>query len=195
MTFETRKQNLKVAPAKGSELPRDFLKMVEDVFSTHFADHLTRLSSIQKGPHFVAAGHVFLDEMVLAITLTFKNKLNATTLYASLDYDPQASQPTIQDLLNLAVDGLGATLQVLLPQSETPTEAEYEPWLSQALSDFETGPLFWTQAEIEKRAIWYKLDKANTQLDSLADQWLKKHDPKYQENLEKEQEEVEANSP
>jgi hypothetical protein len=176
----------KESPIKGSPLPKDFIGMVTDVFTKNFGEGLAKIRKITKDElGFQAIGQVFPEEIVLCVTLVQEKSLSATSVYASVDFDPKASTPTIQDLLPLCVDAIGAVYDPLLnTEDKTALEGLVEGPLS-ALNDI---PFEWTLLQIDKQRIYVKMDKANPHLDKMADDWLAKHDPNLEE-LERQAEE------
>jgi hypothetical protein len=173
---------------KPGDLPVDFLKLVKEVFSTNFESGLKALAKIKADPSFEAQGRVFVDEIVLAVSLIHEGQLAATTVYASCDFDPKASSPTIQDLLNICVDAIGSFYGAYL----NPKNRErLEQLADESLSALEAAPFQWTPLEVEKRQVFLKVDKANPKLDQMADEWLAKNDPRLEEREAEEQREME----
>lgn len=160
--------------AKHSPLPVDYLKMVKDVFTTNFDEGLQAVNAIKPGTEFVASGSIFPDEIVVSLSLVNQHELAATTGYASIDYDPKASAPTIQELLSACVDGLGALYTQIL---DTENKERIEQIAEASLSAFEGIPFEWAKLAVEKHNVYLKVDKANPNLDQLADDWLAKNDP------------------
>jgi hypothetical protein len=185
-SLDRRKPN----PIKGSALPSAFIGMVTDVFSKNFDEGLKKIKKITGDKiQFQALGEVFPEEIVLCVTLVQEKSLSATSAYASVDFDPKASTPTIQDLLPLCVDAIGAVFDPLLnTDDKTALEGLVEGPLS-ALNDI---PFEWTLLQIDKQRIYVKMDKANPHLDKMADDWLAKHDPDLEE-LERQAEEESEN--
>lgn len=152
------------SPTKGVTVPQDFCKMVADVFSKNFATQLKKMPKEATFPTFDVIGTIFPKEIFLAICLSFKNQTTATTVYASLDFDPKATLPKAQDLLHLAVDAIGSVFEHML---ETP-EALAEPGLDKILG----VPYEWAPHELEKRKVYLKVDKANLSLELAASKLL-----------------------
>ena len=172
-----------------SPLPVDFLKMVAEVFRTNFEVGVKELRKFTKGDlSFDVNGAIFADEVVLCVSLLEENQLAATTVYASADFDPRASAPTAQDLLAICVDGIGVVYGQLLDPEEP---KRLEQVASESLSAVEDIPFVWTQTNVERRRIYLRVDKANPQLEALADDWLRKHDPNLHELEEMNEEEAE----
>ncbi len=184
MSYDSRKALTRPPVTRYSDLPVDFLKLVVEVFTANFDSFLKKLKEQKPSTRFTASGRIYGDEIILCLTVGFKGELGSTTLRASIDYDKQASHPAVPDLLNSAVDALGHSLTDL---SQT-----IEPWFESSLSNFESAPYEWTAVEVENRKVFIKIDKTNPDLDKMTEDWLKKNDPQYKKNLEKEHEEVEA---
>src|SRR4051812_33052638 len=92
---------------KASSLPFDYLKLVNEVFTTNFNGGLEALKKVKPAkPRFEATGTVYPDEVILCVTLMHEGEIAATSVYASTDFDPKASAPTVQDLLAACVDAI-----------------------------------------------------------------------------------------
>lgn len=173
---------------KGAPLPEDYLKMVGEVFSTNFDAPLQELRKSQPSARFVAQGTIYPDEICLAVSLAFEGQLAATTVRASVDYDPLASSPKVEELLAVCIDGIGSVFSELTDEEQP---QRLEQLLDASASALENVPLEWAGIKIEKRSVFLIVDKSNLELDTAAEDWLAKNDPHYQENLEKEQAETE----
>jgi hypothetical protein len=172
-----------------SPLPVDFLKMVAEVFTTNFDEGLKSLRRHTQGElSFEATGAVYLDEAVLCVSILERDNLAATTVYASLDYDPKASAPTLQDLLGSGVDAIGALYNTLLDPTD---DARLEQIASHSVSALEHVPFEWAEHKAERYKVYLKLDKSNPRLEGLADDWLRKNDPDLQQLEAETEEEVE----
>lgn len=161
----------------GGGLPADFTEMVREVFTTNFDREMKKLAAVKADPVFSSKGEIFPNEIVLSVTLGHEGQIAATTVYASVDFDPKASSPTAEDLLGACIDALGAVFSQILAD--------------ESLSALENVPYEWTKLEIEKHHIFVKIDKSNPALDEMADDWLAKNDPKSLEEDEEEQKETE----
>jgi hypothetical protein len=172
-------------PGKSTPLPDDYLQLVREVFTTHYDAALQKLGQLKPNPRFDAAGAVFPNEIVLGVSLQHEGQLAATTLYASVDFDPKASAPTAQELLSACVDAVGAFFDQLLTDEHIPQLAD------ESLAAFENVPFEWTPLEVDRFRVYLKLDKSNPLLDRLADEWLEKNDPREADAAKKEHEETE----
>src|SRR5271168_5400750 len=154
----------KTSAMKSSPVPSDYTKMVGDVFSANFDEGLKELKKL-KGTfaRFEVNGAIFPAEVVLAVSLLIGKELAATTVYASVDYDPRASVPQIQDLLSVCVDAIGTVFGPLLAKEEIAKVAE------QSLSALKGVPFEWTAVTVERQKIFVMIDKSNPNLDQLAD--------------------------
>lgn len=183
--MENRKSKGSDQEGRTADLPGDYLKMVTDIFTTHFDAELKALSNITSLPYFVAHGRIYLEEVVLCVSLHRRKELAATTAYASSDFDPKASSPKAEDLLSACVDALAGLYTRLLDLND-PTRLEAMAHAS-SLSAFEEVPFEWSPVEIGNRKIYLKVDKANPVLEKLADDWLIQHAPEVQEELKREE--------
>ena len=167
---------------KPTALPSDYLKMVAEVFSGHFSEKIATLKKKGLEPSFQAIGSFYPDEIVLSISLAFKDQMAATTVHASTDYDPAASAPTPEELLSGCVDAAGAVYDVIFKEIDLLAQGD--------LTHIPDVPLMWSHLEVNKRGVYVKADKANVALDQAADEWLAKNDPEYQ--AEENQDQAEA---
>lgn len=188
--MERRKQpKISATPVKPTDLPVDFTRMVSDVLTSGFEEGLKALEKIGTPAQFAVFGHLYGDEIVLGASLTFGERLAATTGYASVDFDPAASSPTVEDLLSLCVDGLGALFNVLLDPKNT---ERLEQLSADSLGALEGIPFQWSAVEIHKRPVHLLVDKANLSLDKATDDWLAKNDPDHGKLEAQSQAEAEA---
>jgi hypothetical protein len=165
-----------------SPLPADYLKMVTDVFTTNFDAGLQALHGLRADPRFEAGGAIYPDEVVLSVSLVHPGRLAATTVHASVDFDPKASAPKVDEVLAACVDAVGALYESLL----NPKAPERLQQLAEeSLSALEGIPFEWTAFEIDRFRVHLKVDKSNPKLDEMTDDWLLKNDP---EALERERE-------
>ena len=191
MALETRKS----ADLKSSPLPVDYIKMVHEVMRAHFDESLQsiRKFSPQKNPYeLTCVGEIYPQEVVVAVTLASNDVMAANTAYASMDFDPKASSPMIQELLGACIAALGSLWTVFLQNDEWLKSGQWEELLHGKLADLEDAPLEWTQVKIEKFKVFLRFDKANLHLDQEASDWLAKNDPRTQEEIEREQEEAKS---
>ncbi|MFL5812398.1 MAG: hypothetical protein ACJ763_02375 [Bdellovibrionia bacterium] len=175
--------------SKFSELPVDYVKMVNEVFATNFDEGLKALAKINPAPaHFTTTGRIYIDELIVCVSLLHEGQMAATSVYASCDYDPKASAPTIQDLLAACVDAIGAVYSQLL----SPENPEIiEQLANESLSAMENIPFEWAELKVERYKVYLKVDKANPMLDQMADAWLEKNDPEIRAEHEEEEKETE----
>jgi len=175
MIHERRKST----ESKFSELPSDYTQMVHEVFMSNFSDSVEAMK-LSPAPVFVTQGEIYSDEIVVHASLVQEGRLAGTTAYASTDFDPKASSPSIEDLLSLCVDALGDLFQQLFELAEK--SGDKANILDANLQDLGELPLEWTQVDINKRKLFVRVDRANPSLDQAADQWLAKNDPGFLEN-------------
>ena len=171
------------AGTKTADLPVDFLKMVKEVFTTTFDAGLKEVAKLKSNPQFSIRGRIYPQEVVLCITLLFDGQIAATSAYASVDFDPKASSPTIQDLLGLCVDALASVYETLLDPKHP---ERIEQLADESLSAMDEVPFEWTLVQVDKKKIYVKMDKANPVLDEAADEWLKRNDPEALKKIEDE---------
>jgi hypothetical protein len=190
--METRKKHDLSSGAqasKFSDLPVDYTRMVNEVFTTNFDEGLKALSKFNPAEtRFTTTGRIYTDEIIVCVSLLHEGQMAATSVYASCDYDPKASAPTIQDLLAACVDAVGAVFSQLL-SPETPEILEQVA--NESLSALENIPFEWAEFKVERHKVYLKVDKANPELDQMTDAWLAKHDPDLLAETEEEEKETE----
>lgn len=182
--METRKNSAKPTArfSKSAELPVDYTRVVREVYTTNFDEGLQKLAELQavdaagKKPasRFEVRGAIFGDEIVIAVSLVTEDQIAGTTVHASVDFDPKASSPTAQDLLNVCVDAVGSIFATLL-DAEKPTTIE--KIASGSLAAFDEVPLEWAKIEFDGRRVWLMVDRSNPTLDEMTDRWLAENDP------------------
>lgn len=175
--MESRKNSLKSSTrlARAAELPADFTAIVKEVFTTNFAEGMKLLEKIQKTENtFSVRGAIYADEIVLGVSLVSEGVIAATTIFCSVDFDPKASSPSAQDVLNICVDAVGSLYATLLDPA---FPNRIEQLAGGTLSSLEEIPLEWTKIEFENRRVWLLVDKSNPTLDEMTDRWLAENDP------------------
>ncbi|MBI3544836.1 MAG: hypothetical protein HY075_16310 [Deltaproteobacteria bacterium] len=159
----------KDTPFQGTKLPRDYLKLVEDVFNKNFSKKLT----IEKGSKeiFVAHGEIFPDELLLCMSLKQPKTLRMTTCYASVDYPaPQfkkesgkpatTTSEAVQFSVNVCVDALASFFNSFFDDGRP---VDYDLEYSQG----------WTTVDIDKNTrVYLRITRDNPELEAEADALL-----------------------
>jgi len=153
------KADVPVKLKSGTPVPVDYVQMVKEVFEKNFSEGLKELAKIHTAPKFFVGGRLFGDEIVFFVSLLFEGRLAATTVWASSDFDPNASAPKADTLLGLCIDGIGSFYSQYLDPKKP---QNLELLAGEALSDFEGAPFEWTKMDINKRSIYLKVDKMNS---------------------------------
>ncbi len=183
MKWERRNQDLN-STARPGELPVDFLKLVEETLSQALESGLAEIRKIHPLSEFKASGAIFGDEVVLSITLFHGEQvLSATTIHGSVDYQPSQEVPSLNDLLALCLDTIGSSFQHYLDPEFPERVAQVA---QSSMSALEEAPFEWTPLKIQegqKITVHVKMDKSNPTLDRMAEEWLEKNDPNYQESV------------
>jgi hypothetical protein len=170
----------KDTPFTGTKLPRDYTKLIEDVFNKNFSKFLT----IEKGAKekFISYGEVYPDELVLAISLKNPTTLRMTTCYASVDYPPKQAaakaEPSasvseaVQISVNRCVDATASFFNTFF---EDGRPVDYDMEYRQD----------WTPIEIDKNVtVHVRINRDNPELEEQADELLAKdEDTKRKRNL------------
>lgn len=183
--METRKPHT----TRYSELPKDYVKMVNEVLTTNFDAGLKALKSLHsQSATFSTHGRIDATEISICVSLLIEGQLAATTVHASTDYDPKASAPTVQDLLGACVDAVGSLFgQLLDPKNKTMLEQVS----TQTLSAMKDIPFEWTPVTLDRTKVFLKVDKSNPVIDKMTNDWLEKNDPDHKARLKQEHEETE----
>ncbi len=175
--IESRKNAAKPSArlTRSAELPLDYTKNVREVYTTNFDAGMKLLKKFQKVKNsFDVRGAIFPDEIVLSVSLVSDGQISATTVHCSMDFDPKASSPTAQDVLNICVDACGSIFGMLL---DTDKPEAVEKLAGGSLSALKDIPLEWTKIDFENHRVWILVDKSNPNLDEMADKWLAENDP------------------
>jgi hypothetical protein len=172
--MEKRKE-LSDSMTKPTPLPKDYLSIVEEALHSTFDAGLQRVIAKTKEARFYASGAVFGDEIRLTGSLLYgKDSLNATSIHASIDFDPATGSETVDTRLASCIDAIGDWLEHYLQNED---EEIFESFINMSLGSMEDGPFDWTESKEGKTPrAWIKIDKLNPVLETLADEWLEKHD-------------------
>ncbi len=188
MSYLDKRLNVNGPRIRSSELPVDFRRMAVEVFATHFDESLKKVRDrVGAETDFHVFGAIFLDEVRLTVTLSHPEIVNATSVHSSCDFDPKATSPKAEDLINASIDAIGS---VFLQLTETLTDESIDALFS-TLDDLGDIPYEWTKVEINKIPLFLKVDKTNPGIDLLAEDWLARHDPSYRKKEEEEDLETE----
>lgn len=169
-----RRKNLKSnATQKPTSLPQDYLKMTQEVFTLHFQEGLKALAALKAHPYFEVTGQIYPDEVLLCVSLHHEGTISATTVYASCDFDPLASSPTLEELLARCVDAAGFLFGQLLDPKHPEKLGEL---VQDSLSALKDVPFQWAKMEMNSHTVFIKIDKSNPKIDQMTDDWLTKKD-------------------
>lgn len=183
MKWERRRKNKLSGPdtAKGG-LPHDFLRMVEETLTQALPEGLGSIRKIHPESAFRADGAIYGDEILLVITLSHgPGQIAATTVFGSVDYDPNAEKPALMDLLSACLDAAGSVFHFYLDPAHPERIAQIA---DHSLSALEEAPFEWSplvQETGHRIEVQVKIDKSNPALDALTEDWLKQNDPEYRE--------------
>lgn len=184
--IERRKTTSPATNTGPTDLPVDFLKLVNETLAQTFQASLSILKNEFPETKFESGGYLLSDEIVLTATLNFgAENLAATTVYASTDFDPQ-NTTALEKALPICLDAVGSVFDFYMD----PTFPERLKQLTEStLSALDEAPFEWTALEGLTPAVWVKMDKSNPRLDQLTQEWLKKNDPEYDKHHGSENEE------
>jgi hypothetical protein len=176
-----RRKTSNLPDAQTTELPVDYLRLVESTLTEGAAQGLAELKKIHPICEFSANGAIYGDEVFLAITLSHGTKnLSATTVYASADFNPSAEKPGLETILNECFEAAGAVFLHYLDLDHSERIAQIA---HHSISALEEAPFEWaTQSNSDEPSpvtVWVKIDKSNPMLDYLTEKWLIENDPEY----------------
>ncbi len=151
--------------------------MVTEVMLNHFDQPWEALKRQDSSLDLAAYGALYTDEIALTLSVTRKDAISALTFTASHDFDPKASQPSAEQCLQNCVDALATVFEHTLGLA-LPLDALIEG----SISEIEGLPLEWSKVEINGKTVYLRADRSNPKLDQAADEWLKKNDPKHDDD-------------
>lgn len=158
------------ADLKPTPLPPDYLRMVVEAFGDHFGEILTLLEKRGEPLRFVAEGALFPDEVLLSVSLVSAERLAATTVHASCDFELSQGPAAVEPLLALSVDAVGSLFAELLS-----AKAAHPP--AAGVRDLGNFPISWSPAQVEGRTVYLLVDATNPELEKMADDLLADEDP------------------
>ena len=175
-----RRRTTNIPDAQTTDLPVDYLRLVEDTITQALEKGLIEMRKIHPVSEFKAGGAIFGDEVFLALTLSHgAENLAATTVYASADFDPNNEKMKLEEILHACFEAAGAVFDFYLD----PAYSERITELSRhSMSALDEAPFEWTlvnPAESLKIETYVKMDKSNLLLDELTEKWLRENDPEY----------------
>ncbi len=112
MIFDRRVKPDANKPAlKPVDLPLDYMKLVEETLKDSLKEGLVELKKIHPISDIKAAGAIYSDEVLLAVTISHgPQTLIATTVYASANFNPLMEEPGIEKVLDSCLDCVGTVL-------------------------------------------------------------------------------------
>lgn len=147
--------------AKPTSLPKDFLVTVSDLFNKQFKK--------ERGvAEFLAFGDLYMDEVVLCVSLTHPKSLAAGTFYSSMDLAPgvQAKPEAVTDLLKNMVDITASWFSQCFTESK-------EKGVDALAEGLKEQPITWQKVAWEDNQIFVLLNRDNHVLENAADRFLK----------------------
>lgn len=141
---------------KWTALPKEYLDNVQAIVRSQYEAELS-------GVEVISEGRVFDKEMVLRIGFLPKGRLKQYNFEVSFDI-PEAKDHTLIKL-NSALDFLGGLLNEFISKNGF-ENSDYEAEL----------PVLWKPISVEKSVFHFQYSTVNSQLESLADEWLEKLD-------------------
>lgn len=158
---------------KGVKLPKDYLKLVADLFNKNFSKNLQKEKSTTET--FVAFGELYPDEVIVALSLKYPGSLHMTTCYGSIDYPPaQKTKPEpapesagkdpvallVEVSVNRCVDAIASFFAAFFEEGR-PMDYDLEYRQN------------WTPLELEKnKRVYLRINRDNLELDQEADALL-----------------------
>lgn len=156
--MQSRKKHRKSAT---TSLPKDFLRAVTDLFNKQFNKERT-------GSEFLVYGDLYMDEVLLCVSLTNAKSLLAATVYTSLDLPsgvsekPEQVTEKLKSMVDLTASWFG--------QSFTDAKAKGIEGVLESLRD---QPDAWQELTWEKEQMFVRLNRENRTLEHAAERFLK----------------------
>jgi hypothetical protein len=156
MPLPSRKRHTKTP----SNLPKDFLKTVADLFGEQFKGKL-------KGSSFLVYGDLHGDEVVLCISLTHPKTLRAASMHISSDLPKDVGEKPekVTEQLKGMVDVAASWFSQCLEGGEG---------LESVLAEMAELDPGWQEFDWEGSTLFVKINKDNYALEKAATDFLKK---------------------
>lgn len=156
-----------------AKLPRDYLRLIEDVFNKNFSKQL--LGSAGKRERFLLFAEIYPDELVMSVSLKNPETLRMTTCYASVEYPPPQTRSetgqvstaaeTVEIAVNQCVDAVASFFATYFDE-DRPVDYDLEYRQN------------WTPIDLDKTTrVYLKINRDNTELDAEADTILQTVEP------------------
>lgn len=159
---------------KATSLPKDYLKLVGEIFAENFKPNLEALGKIVSPPRVRVHGNLYPDEIVLSVSIIFEKQMAGLTLHASTDFDPKATSPKAEDLLAVCMDTLGDAFATLFDAGDV---TALKALVLEKSDENHPLPIQWSEVENGKRRLYIKFDRSNPELEQMAEDWLNANDP------------------
>lgn len=161
---------------KATNLPQDFLRAVSELFNNQFKKE-------RDGAEFLIYGAMYMNEVVLCVSLTHPKTLNAGTMFTSMDLqkgvaeNPDQVTEKLKSMVDISASWFG---QCFVDSKEKGVLAILE-----AIRD---QPDLWQEVTWEKEKLFVRLNRENRALENAADRFLqeKGFDPNEEELTEAE---------
>lgn len=160
----------KDTPGKPGKLPRDYLKMIEEIFNKNFKKELVKTSAGLE--RFIVYGEIYPDEVLIAIALKNPDSLRMNTCYASVDYplaqtlstSKQSTADLVQNAVNLCIDTIGGYFDAYFEENRP---LDYDVEYSRSWVPLEIG-------EQKKQRVFLRINRDNLDLEEEANAILAK---------------------
>lgn len=143
-----------------SEIPKEFIKKVGDLFNEQFAE--------ERGEgEFFVYGSIYPEEVILCICLSELNRLQAGSIYTSVNVPKNISEAPekVTDFLKHCVDLSASWFAQCFEEHKGKTL----DGVVAAISELDRQ---WQMLEWENCEIYVRVDKTNHALESVTDKFL-----------------------
>lgn len=143
---------------KGSDLPKEFLRNVEKLFTDQFKKKLGKSETI-------CGGQLYPEEIQFCLSICNASSLAGASIYVSVDLpDSHFEKPeTVTDILKSMVDVVASWLSQTLENGDG---------LELLLAEIQKQGVSWQSFVWEKQTMYIRFDKSNMALEKAADDFL-----------------------
>ncbi len=170
------------ARAKATDLPHDYLRLVEQSATEQFQETLAEFRQDYPEVQFQARGDINGEEVILGLSLNFgATVLNAVTVYSSAPFLAHQDRPSLEQTLNAVVDAASTVFVALTETPEKRDALRDRSWMNQ-----DTTPIEWTKVETHLKdnltggpalSVFVRCEGTNFVLESATEAWLNANDP------------------
>lgn len=155
---------------KSSDLPKEFLRNVEQLFAQQFKKSL-------QGAEILCGAQLYSEEIQFCVSICRARSLAGASIYVSSDIPKETFEKPemVTEVLKSMVDIIASWLSQTLSN---------EAGLESLVQEIQKQGKSWQSFEWEKQAMYIRFDKTNMVLEKAADDFLSKQGFDPDEGLE-----------